>query len=130
MSFDSALRARLKADTAVAAIVGTRVDWDERPQRSAYPAVVLELAADPRPQNMGGLNASRGTRVWVNCFAVTAKTKAELREAVIAALLPETTQDGVNFRRGFVNNVINRSENTETGFVHRDLIDVTLWHDA
>ncbi len=130
MAFESALRARLKAAGGVNAIVGTRIDWDERPQRSAYPAIVLEIAADARPQNMGGLEGFRGTRIWANCFSTTAKEKAELREAVIAALVPEATQDGVTFRRSFVNNVINRSENTETGFVHRDLVDITLWHDA
>jgi hypothetical protein len=130
MSFDVALRARLKADANVSTIVGTRIDWDERPQRSAYPAIVLELASDPRPQNMGGLDAFRSTRIWINCFAITAAGKAALREAVIAAVLPEATQDDVHFRRSFINNVINRSENTETGFVHRDLVDVTIWHDA
>lgn len=130
MSFETALRSRLKAAGAVKAIIGARVDWDERPQRSAYPAVVLEGIADPRPQHMKGMNTFRETRVSINCFAITADVKVNLREAVIAALVPEVTLEGVTFRRGFVNNVIPRNENTETGFVHRDLIDMSFWHDA
>lgn len=130
MTMETALRSRLKAAGAVTAIAGSRIDWTERPQRSAYPAVVLELAADGRPQNMGGFDGFRPTRVWVNCFAETADVKVTLREAAIAALVPEATSGSVHFRRAFVNNVIDRSENTETGYVHRDLVDMTFWHDA
>lgn len=130
MSMESALRARLKNDAGVSAIVGTRVDWDERPQRSAYPAVVLEIAADPRPQHMAGFPGFRGTRVQINCFGTTALQKQTLREAVIAAAVPAATQDGVEFLHAFVNDVLSRSKNTETSFVHHDIVDLTIWHDA
>lgn len=130
MSFETALRQRLKDDTAVKAIVGTRINWTERPQREAFPAVVLQIIADDRSQHMKGNNGYRATRVQADCYGTKRDTVAQLREAVIAALLPEATVSPVSFRRGFVNTVIDRSQNTETGFVHRDLIDLTIWHDA
>ncbi len=130
MSFETALRSRLKAAGAVTAIVGQRIDWTERPQRSAYPAVVLQIVSDDRSQHMKGFNGFRPTRVQIDCFALKADTKVTLREAVIAAVVPAASVSPATFLRAFVNNVIDRSENTETGFVHRDLIDLTFWHDA
>lgn len=130
MSLETALRARLKADVSVKAIVSTRIDWDVRPERSAYPAVVLQIVSDPRLQHMKGLMGSRPTRVQIDCFGRTPAEKVELREAVIAAAMPAATEAGVTFQRAFVNDVISRSKNTETGFVHHDLIDMTFWHNS
>lgn len=129
MSMETALRTRLKSAGAVTTIVGTRIDWTKRPQRSAMPAIVLQIVSDDRSQHMAGFNGFRPTRVQIDCFALDDPTKVALREAVIAAVVPEAAGD-VNFLRAFVNNVIDRSENTETGVVHRDLIDLTIWHDA
>lgn len=130
MSMETALRARLKSAGAVTAIVGTRIDWTERPQRSALPAVVLQVVADSRAQHMAGFAGFRATRVQIDCFAVKRDTVVQLREAVIAAAVPAAEQDGIEFLRAFVNAVRDRGENSETGFVHRDLIDLTIWHDS
>lgn len=130
MSMETALRTRLKDDAGVSAIVGTRIDWDERPQRSAYPAVVLEMAVDNRTQHMAGFDTFRSTRIQINCLAQTAAQKITLREAVIAAIAPPATTGGVEFLRAQDITVIPRNENTDAGFVHRDLIDLKIWHDA
>lgn len=130
MTMETALRSRLQAASAVTNIVGASIFWTERPQRSAYPAVVLQTISDERPQHMKGLNDFRPTRVQIDCFALKRDTVVTLREAVIAAVLPEATASSVSFRRAFVNDVSDRSRNTETGFVHRDLVDITFWHDG
>jgi hypothetical protein len=130
MSMETALRTRLKNAAGVSTIVGTRIDWTERPQRSAYPAVVLTLVSDVRSQHMAGFDTFRPTRVQIDCFATTAAQKVSLREAVIAAIVPAATQSGVEFLRAQDISVTDRSKNTETGFVHQDLIDLTIWHDG
>lgn len=129
MSFETALRTRLKDASPVAAIVAARIDWTVRPERSAYPAVVLQLVADGRPQHMKGLQTYRPTRVQIDCFAESAAQKTALREAVIAAILPEAEVSGTSFRRATINTVRDLSANSETGFVHRDSIDALFWHD-
>lgn len=128
MTFETALRTRLKDNAPVAALVGTRIDWTVRPQKTALPALVLTLISDNRAQHMGGFNGFRETRVQVDCYAGTAKLACELRDAVIAAIAPAATVSTTEFLRSFINNVIDRSENSDTGFVHRQLVDVNIWH--
>lgn len=126
---ETALRARLLNDPAVAAIVGTRVDWDVRPQRSQYPAVVLETVDSQRTQNMDGFDTFRPTMVQVNCFATSKKVSVDLREAVIAAITPGATQGGTKFLRAQGVETRQRPEDTETGFIHREIVEATIWHD-
>lgn len=125
---ETALRSKLKADAAVSALVGSRVDWNERPQKSQLPAIVLQLIADNRSQHMGGFDTFTQTRVQIDCFAETAKTSVELANAVIAAIVPAST-GSTEFLRGFINDVRDLGENTETGFVHRRMVDAYIWHD-
>lgn len=128
MSLETDLRSKLLADAGVAAIVGTRVDWMERPQTSGLPAVVIQTIAQPRPQHMGGLMTFRQTRVQFDCFALKAKQAVELAEAVIAAILPASVGT-TEFLRGFINDVRDLGENTDSGFVHRRMVDAYIWHD-
>lgn len=130
MSIEVALRARLLAASAVTAAVGTRIDWTQRPQATALPAIVLQVVSDARPQTMKALQEYRPTLVQVDVFAKTRGEVVTIREAAIAAVLPAATQSGVSFRRAMIDSVRDLSTNTDMGFVHRDSIDITLWHDA
>lgn len=123
------LRSRLLNDAAVAAIAGNRISWIERPQRSAYPAVVLQVISSPRPQHMNGVQSFRQSRVQIDCFASTAKQAVELCEAVIAAILPADASGETEFLRGFINDVRDLGEDTDGGFVHRRSIDAYFWHE-
>lgn len=129
MTMETALRARLKDNAGVAAIT-TQIDWTVRPQGSELPAIVLTGIADQRDQHFLGNATYRPTRLQVDCYAATKATAVALREAVIAALLPEATKNGVTFLRSFVNTVLDRGDQTETGFIHRELIDLSCWHNA
>lgn len=129
MSFETALRQRLKDDATVAAIVGTRIDWTLRPQATPLPALVLLIVSDDRSQNMSGFNGYRPTRVQIDAYGRTRAEVVALREASIAAVIPEATVGGTSFLRSFVNTIVDRGENLDTGFVHRDLIDLNIWHD-
>ena len=130
MTMEIALRAKLLANAPLVAIVGQRITWTERPQGNVLPAVVLQVVADTRPQDFKARVYFRETRVQIDCFATTRSVAVNLREAVINALSFEGAVLNVLFGRVFINNVIDRGEDTDTGFVHRDLIDATIWHDA
>lgn len=134
MNWEQALRQRLLDETAVAALVGSRVDWTRRAQDGALPAVVLTLVSDPRPQHLEGFEARRQSRVQIDCLASGAngKTRAEvaaLREAVIAVLAPAATVGAITFGRSTFDPVRDLGEDTESGFVHRDSFDAYIWHD-
>lgn len=125
-----ALRARLLGDAGVAALASNRVDWSVRPQGSILPAIVLTTVFDDRTQHMAGFDGYRRTRVQIDCYAAKKADAVALREAVLAAVVPAATQGGVTFLRAFVNTVLDRGEQTETGFIYRELIDLNLWHNG
>ena len=122
---ETALRTRVMA--AVPA-VGTRVYWGIRPQNSALPAIVLTTVSDARSQHMKGFDTYQAKRVQVDCYAATYDQATELREAVIAGVVPAAVQGVTRFLRGFVNNTMGRGEDVTGGYVHRQMLDLTIWH--
>lgn len=127
MPFEVDLRTRLKNAATTA---GTRIDWDERPQTSAYPAVVLETVFDDRAQHMKGFQGYRPTRVQASCLATTKAAAVTLRNAVIAALVPEGTAGATDFRRAQSISHFGRPDTNDTGTVFNELVDLTLWHNG
>lgn len=125
---ESELRARLKAAPSVTTIVGTRIDWDVRPQRDQLPALVLETVIGDDTQHMGGLDTFAQTVVQFNCFAATKKQAVELREAVKAVVIEPATQGGVEFLRATDITRFQRPSNTEAQFVHHEILECRLWH--
>lgn len=123
---EKALRARIMASVPA---VGTRVYWGIRPQNSALPAIVLTVVADNRDQHMKGFTAYQAKRVQVDCYATTYEQATDLREAVISGVVPPTEQGLTRFLRAFVNNTMSRGEDTTNGYVHRQMIDLTIWHN-
>lgn len=126
---EAALRARLIANAGVSALVGNRIDWGARPQGSILPAIVLTLVSDERTQHMAGFDSYRATRVQIDCYATTYATAVAMREAVLAAAIPAGSASGVTFRRAFVNTSAGRTENNETAILHRQMLDLTFWHN-
>lgn len=123
---ETALRARVMA---AAPAVGARVFWGIRPQDSALPALVLTTVADNRSQHMKDFDTFWDTRVQVDCYAATYAESVALREAVIAGVVPEATEGSTRFLRSFVNDAMSRGGDTTNGYVHRQMIDLTIWHD-
>lgn len=126
---ETALRARLLADATVAAIVGTRVDWDVRPQGDALPALVLETVNGTRSQHHSGFDTFQPTDVQFNCFAGSKKIAVDLREAVIAAITPAANAGGTAFLRAQNVETRQRPDNVSTGIIYREIVEATIWHD-
>lgn len=129
MDFEAALRARLTGASGVTSIVGQRIYWVERPQATALPAITLQIIDDPREQTMAGFQSRLFCTVQVDVWAANTEAEAGYKiakrgkEAVIAALTPEVTANGIKF--GTATNISARdlSERTETQFIYRSSID-------
>lgn len=127
MSFKTALRTRIKGDSAVSAIAGPNVYWSARPQGSPFPAVVLTTIIGERPEHFTAASLQRDV-VQITCFASTQKVAEELRDAVIAAVVPAATVGGVEFQRAFYE-VRDTVRNIETREVFMEIIEAEFRHN-
>lgn len=128
MAFEEALAKRLMDDAAIGALVGTRVEWEEREQSGGIPAILLELISDPRPVDLDGFMGQRETRVTITCFATNAKVARDLREMVIAVLAPPELVLDVQFGRSFFDLVRAGVQRGGVATVHKGMIDALIWH--
>lgn len=126
MDMEGALRARLLAAAPVTTIVGTRIYWEDRPQASALPSITLSVVVDGRDQHMGGFESVRDTEVQVDVWATSYSQKKTLKEAVIAALAPAQTGNGIRFQGATRIDAVPLNERVETQFIYRDAIRLTL----
>jgi len=126
MDMEGALRARLIADASTAALVGSRIYWEDRPQASALPALTLSLPVDGRDQHLGGLQSVRDVQLQVDVWARSYAEKKAIKEAVIAALLPPQSGNGIRFQGATGINVTPLNERVETQMIFRDAIRLTL----
>jgi hypothetical protein len=124
MDMQGALRSRI---TGAATTAGTRVYWVDRPQAAALPAVTLQIVSDPRPQHLKGFNPLRRTLVQIDCWASSYGAGAALKDAVLAAVVPEATGNGIRFDRAIVESSDDGGEKAGEVFVHRQRIDLAVW---
>ena len=129
MSFETDYRSRLKDDGTIASLVSTRIDWGVRPQGAPYPSIVLSVVADSRNQHMAGIAGFQPTRVQVDCYATSFTGAAAIRDAALAVLVPAVVKGATTFLRSFVNDVRGGGNQTDTAFIHRQMIDLTVWHN-
>jgi hypothetical protein len=124
MDMEGSLRDRI-VDASTSA--GSRVYWVDRPQLAGLPAVTLQVVSDPQPQHLKGFEGTRRTLVQVDCWADTYAVAKALKEAVVAAVVPEATNEGIRFDRAIVDN--NRTTGDRAGdkFVHQHSIDLGVW---
>jgi hypothetical protein len=122
----TALRDRLLADATITALVGTRVDWDVRPQGKPLPAITLGMV-DNRDQKMDGPQVTRSTVIQADCWALKSIEAHTLAEAVIAELQPALTVGSVRFLGAFLT-ATSSSEDTDNGLVYRVMVRGSIVH--
>jgi hypothetical protein len=130
MDMAGALRARLLAAPAVTALVGQRVYWVDRPQTTGLPAITLQLVSEGRPQHMGGFDGLFDARVQVDIWSESHAEAWVISEAVIAAIIPEQTGNGISFSRAFLDARRDLGERIETKFVHRTSLDLLIHYST
>jgi len=127
MDMETAMRARLLANPAVAALVGQRIYWIERPQESQLEAITLQHVTDERRTNYSDFDGMQPGYVQADVWASSyAKGKA-IKEAAIAALAPAGEQDGIRFTRAFPD-ARDLSERGDTKTIFRPSIDFTFFY--
>jgi hypothetical protein len=94
---EEALRARLLANTAIAAIVGTKVTWGDRPQNKDLPALVLLLVVPGRDYTHQGADGLTGARVQIEAYGKSAIQSAQLQGLVTAEMEDPKTLGSVRF---------------------------------
>jgi hypothetical protein len=124
VSFKTALRERLKAAPDLA---GVPVEWSRRPE-GTYPAVVLTTASDEIGRYMTGTDGLRRPRVQFDVFALDAGRVEQLRDAVLSVIQPAELVAGVRFGRAQQMRIVDMSEETDTDFVFRDMIEAVMPH--
>jgi hypothetical protein len=128
MDFQSGVRARLLADTTILAGVVNRVYWGERPQGTAYPAIVLQTISDPRPAHLKDYDGARSTLVQMDVMATTYKAALDIARAGIAALKEPETISGKIFGPAFVDSQRDTVEPSGTSNIHRQSVDLNIRH--
>lgn len=121
MDMPGALRARLMG------LAGGRVYWVARPQAAALPAVTLQIISDLRPQHLKGFDGLRGTRVQFDCWGSSHVEVSDLKEAVLAAAVPEATANGIRFDRAIIEGEQDLGEQSQTVFIFRASFDLIVF---
>jgi hypothetical protein len=122
MDFQTGVRTRLIG------LAGGRVYWGERPQGTAFPAIVLQVISDPRPAHLKDYQEVRSTLVQLDVYATTyAAALAIARQAIAILKVPATITDKV-FGACFVDGQRDTIEVVETSNIHRQSVDFSVWH--
>jgi hypothetical protein len=129
---EEALLARLLAATSVAALVGDRGAWDERPGGDLFPSLMLSLVTPGRAYTHDGAHGLQSPLVQIDCFATTPDAAKALATAVVLVLEPATTIGGIIFQRSFLEGARSfEPEDLPGGIrVFRRILEMRLWWAA
>lgn len=132
MSIEKAARAILTADGTVSGLVATRVYPIKRPQGTALPAVIYELASETVNDALPSQGSLKRARLSVQSFASTYGGVKTLAAAIRAALINYNgTTSGAtidSLREEVVNDLgEERSPGSDEG-VYRIVADYVAWY--
>ena len=82
MRAEAILYSLLNASSGLAALVGTRIYLDTRPEEDPLPAVVYELIHEKQDDARIGERETVTARMQINCFGAIAEDAVNVREAV------------------------------------------------
>lgn len=124
------LRTKIATDGGVAGSVKkASIAWGDRPQASALPAITLDIIADARAQHMQAFQDLRATQVQADIWSTDRQESRDVRDLVIAAVVPVATVGETRFSRSFVDRSESTFEQTDAKtIVYRERVDFTVWH--
>lgn len=108
--------------------VGTRVYWDERPQGKQLPDICFQAISKPREYHMKGAQAVQWVRVQADCRSLDYLEALASAEALIAEMEQPKEIDGFKFLAAEAEGPVDRGEQTETDFVHRQQVDLMFYY--
>lgn len=129
---EEALRDYLASQAGVAALVGSRIYWAERPQASDLPAIVLHKISGVRGYTTRKADGLVRVRIQIDCWSdqyADAKAVARAVTTVLSGAIFERT--GVTFRGAFVDaEQDSREDKNGGGRISRTRVDVVIWHNG
>lgn len=102
MDWQAAMRARALAAAPLTALVGQKVTWVSRPQRSALDALTLQTINEEMPQHMTGFDGLNPALVQIDAWASSHTKVTAILNAALDALIPAQTGNGFKFSRAFL----------------------------
>lgn len=102
-----AVRGYLLTKTAITSVVGQRIYFVRRPQKSSVPSVTLFKASEDHNHKLSARSGIVWTRIQVECFSSLYVTSAALAEAVYRC--------GIDTLRGVTGSVDFRGVQVEDG---------------
>lgn len=125
----TAFRARVLADGAVAADLGTKLYPGAVGQSATLPYARYHIISDPRPEHLKGYQGSRRTRIQVSVFAETFLTAKRIGSNIVKALdAPWSTPDGKVGRVKCEGPREGQGTDTPNGFIHHQIVDAMMEH--
>lgn len=132
--FATSLRSLLVADSALAALVSTRIYWGVVPQGADLPYVRLSIISDPRPEHLKGYLASRRTRVRASCFASSFGAAKQVGARIVKA-----SQGTISNTDGAIGRIkaegprtasdmLDEGGDTPAGYIHHQIVDLMMEH--
>lgn len=116
MSIESDLVTHLKNDSAVSALVGTRIYPMKAPQSVTNPYITYQVINDNSNQCLGGSVYQNDTRFQIDCWSTTYSEAKAIKEAVLSAL--------IGFKSS--NSISNMDDYEDETQLYRQLIDFKL----
>jgi len=128
---EEALRAHLLAQVAITALVGTRIDWNVRPQGKALPAIVLHFVSGGGDYTMQRRTGFNDTVVQIDVWSATYLAALTISRLIKTALddlrLPPLQAFLESERHDFEANPAPAPTTGATDF-HRVSLDVRIVH--
>ena len=99
---EEALLARLRANGPLAALVGNRIDWGERPAGDPLPGLVLRAVSAGRSYAQEGADGLSAPRIRATCWGRSYKEAKLISRALEAAITPPLVVGGIAFQQSFL----------------------------
>lgn len=133
MSVKGGMVAHLKADAAIAAIVGTRIYPVPLPQGKLPPYLLYQRRDTEHTTDLRGSSGLRRTEFQLDCYAVDSAVADMLAEAVRNSLDNwRGTWSGTRVRHVLVEKIADTMTDDIDGgeeVLHRITLDIIVWHD-
>jgi len=96
MSIESDLYTRLKDDSGVSALVGTRIYPLMAPQNVINPYITYQVINDNSNQCIGGSVYQNDTRFQIDCWSTKYSEVKAIKEAVLSSLIGFKSSNSIN----------------------------------
>lgn len=125
---EAALRALLISYVPLTALVAQRIFWNDIPQATPDPCVVLYKITGAPGIHMQGTDRLQQSVVQINVRAVSVVSMWAVRDAIIARLNAQRIQQGtVDFKGIFLTSERQASEKPGTVIYHTCQLDFDVW---